>query len=210
MLGAGVLAAAIAARHGRWDLALVLGMLAASAAYAIRMLPILDAVAVAVLAAALDGPRLRAWARDYRPVLRWGAAAAVAALAARAAISLPGLGSTIYPAGSVSALPSGCRLFNAYPLGGIVILRRPDVPVSIDSRSDLYGRQDILTEQRILTASSGGAESLQRLGVNCVLIPGRSGLARQLRRSPGWHQVTTSPAASTFLLRGPGGASGAG
>ena len=210
MLGAGVLATAIAARRGRWDLALVLGMLAASAAYVIRMLPILDVVAVAVLAAALDGPRLRAWASGYRPILRLGAAAAVAALAVQAAISLPDLGNTVYPAGSISALPSGCRLFNAYPIGGIVILLRPDVPVSIDSRNDLYGRQDILAEQRILTASSGGPGSLQRLGVNCVLIPGNSGLARQLLRSPGWRQVTTSPAAAAFLRRGLGGPSGAG
>jgi len=84
------------------------------------------------------------------------------------------------------------------------------VPVSIDSRNDLYGRQDILAEQRILTASSGGPGSLQRLGVNCVLIPGNSGLARQLLRSPGWRQVTTSPAAAAFLRRGLGGSSGAG
>lgn len=199
MLGAGVLAAAISARRGRWDLALVLGMLAASAAYVIRMLPILDVVAVAVLAAALDGPRLRAWAGGYRPILRWGAAAAVAALAVRAAITLPDTGNTVYPASSIRALPSGCRLFNSYPLGGIVILLRPDVPVSIDSRTDLYGRQDVLDEQRILTASSGGPGSLQRLGVNCVLIPGHSGLARQLLRSPGWRQVTTNPAATVFL-----------
>ncbi len=207
MLGAGVLAAALAARRGRWDLVLVLGLLAASAACVIRMLPILDVVAVAVLAAALDGPRLRAWAEERRLVLRLGAAAAVAALAVRAAISLPDLGSTVYPASSVSALPSGCRLFNAYPLGGIVILMRPDVPVSIDSRNDLYGRQDVLTEQRILTARSGGPESLQRLGVNCVLIPGHSGLAGQLLRSPAWRRVTANPAAALFLLRGPGGSS---
>jgi len=210
MLGAGVLATAIAARHGRWDLALVLGMLAASAAYVIRMLPILDVVAVAVLAAALNGPRLRAWAKDRCPILRLGAAAAVAALAVRAAIALPDLGNTVYPADSIRALPSGCRLFHSYSLGGIVILLRPDVPVSIDSRNDLYGRQDVLAEQRILTASSGGPESLQRLGVNCVLIPGNSGLARQLLRSPGWRQVTTNPAATVFLRRGLGGSSGAG
>src|ERR1035438_202683 len=98
----------------------------------------------------------------------------------------------------------------ASPLGGIVILLRPDVPVSIDSRNDLYGRQDVLAEQRILTASSGGPGSLQRLGVNCVLIPGSSGLARQLLRSPGWRQVTTNPAATVFLRRDLGGSSGAG
>jgi hypothetical protein len=205
MLGAGVLATAVAARRGRWDLVLVLSVLAAGAAYVIRMLPILDSAAVAVLAAALDGPRLRAWAKDRRLILRLGAAAAVAALAVEAAVSLPDLGHTIYPADSISALPSGCKLFNAYALGGIVILLRPDVPVSIDSRNDLYGRQDVIAEQRILTAGSGGPESLQRLGVNCVLVPGGSGLARQLLRSPGWRRVTTSPAASTFLRRGRAG-----
>jgi hypothetical protein len=203
MLGTGLLAAAVAARRGRWDLVFVLGALAACGAYAIRILPILDAVAVAVLAVALNGPRLRAWAAERRRtlVLRFMAAGIVAALAVLAATGLPHLGETSYPAGSVSVLPSGCRLFNSYLLGGIVILLRPDVPVSLDSRNDLYGRQDVLTEQRILTSHSGGPGTLRRLGVTCVLIPAGSGLARQLERSPGWRQVTSYPAGAVFLRR---------
>jgi hypothetical protein len=204
MLGIGLLAMALAAWRRRWDLALVLGLLAAGGAETIRVLPILDTVAVAVLAAVLSGPWLQAWAAEppRGHVLRLSAAGLVAALAVRAATGLPHTGGTSYPTGSVRALPAGCRLFNSYLLGGIVILGRPDVPVSLDSRNDLYGRRDVLTEQRILTSRSGGPGTLRRLGVTCVLIPAATGLARQLRRSPAWQQVTGDPAGAVFVRGG--------
>jgi hypothetical protein len=204
MLGAGVLAIAVAARRRRFDEVLVLAMLAAAGAYAIRNLPILDAAAVAVLAVAAGGPRLRAWTADRARViaLQIMAVGVVGALAVRAVSSLPHAGATIYPIAAVRALPSGCRLFNSYLLGGIVILERPGVPVSIDSRNDLYGRRAVLTEQRILTSRSGGPGVLRRLGVTCVLIPAATGLAGQLRRSPAWRQVTGDPAGTVFVRRG--------
>jgi hypothetical protein len=204
MLGAGVLAVAAAARRRRFEEALVLAMLAVAGAYAIRNLPILDAVAVAVLAVAFGGPRLRAWTADRARViaLRIMAVGVVGALAVRAVIGLPHTGATIYPVAAVRALPSGCRLFNSYLLGGIVILERPGVPVSIDSRNDLYGRQTVVAEQRILTSSSGGPGVLRRLGVTCVLIPAATGLAGQLRRSPGWRRVIGGPAGTVFVRRG--------
>jgi len=209
MLGAGLLALAVAARWRRLDLVLVLALLAAAGAYAIRNLPILDAVAAAVLAAALGGPRLRAWASGGtgRLALRIVAAGLVGALAVRAAIGLPQTGGTSYPVASVRALPSGCRLFNSYLLGGIVILDRPGVPVSLDSRNDLYGRRDVLAQQRILTSRSGGPAALRRLGVTCALIPAASGLARQLRRSPAWRELTGAPAGAAFVRVGVSGPS---
>ena len=203
MLAAGILAAAVAARHGRPDLACALCLLAAGGAYAIRVLPILDAVAAAVLAVALSGPRPRAWAGQGRRivVLRVIAGGIVAALAAGAVTGLPHTGETPYPTGSLGDLPPGCRLFNSYLLGGIVILLRPGVPVSLDSRTDLYGRRDVLTQQRVLTSHSGGPGALRRLGVTCVLIPPSSGLGRQLGRSPRWRQVTSDPSGAVFLRR---------
>jgi hypothetical protein len=229
MLGAGLLAAAVAFRRGRWDLAGALAVLVAGGAYVIRLLPVLDAVAAAVLAATLIGPprevpgRLRghlasagrppwstprAWAASHGALLRIGAAAAVAALAAQAAAGLPHIGRTVYPLGSVAALPSGCRLFNSYALGGIVILLRPGVPVSLDSRNDLYGRRDVLAQQRILDGHSGGPAAVGRLGVTCALIPAGSGLARQLERSPAWRRLTRDRAGSAFALRRHGGVPG--
>ena len=129
-------------------------------------------------------------------------AAGVGALAVRAVTGLPHVGATIYPIAAVRALPSGCRLFNSYLLGGIVILERPGVPVSIDSRNDLYGRRAVRAEQRILTSRSGGPGVLRRLSVTCVLIPAATGLAGQLRLSPAWRQVTRDPAGTVFVRRG--------
>jgi hypothetical protein len=201
MLGAGVLAMGVAARRRRFDLALVLAMLAAGGAYAIRVLPILGAVAVAVLAVTFGGPRLRGWTADRARVvaLQIMAVSIAGALAVRAVTGLPQTGATIYPIASVRALPPGCRLFNSYLLGGIVILERPGVPVSIDSRNDLYGRRAVATQQRILTGRSGGPGALRRLGVTCALIPLASGLAGQLRRSPVWRLVTGDPAGAVFV-----------
>jgi hypothetical protein len=77
-------------------------------------------------------------------------------LAAGAVVALPSLGHigrpnlAYYSIKVVTGIPPHCRLFNTDTLGGFVILERPDVRVSLDSRNDLYGRQLVLAEQQVL------------------------------------------------------------
>jgi hypothetical protein len=198
MLGAGVLGIVAAARRHRWDLAIVLGTLAIGSITLIRLLPILDVVALPVLAADAS---LCAAGRESRNALRAVAVGLIGVLAVEAAVDVPRIGEASLPVQSVSALPAGCRLFNEYLLGGIVILLRPDVPVSMDSRNDLYGRDDVLYQQQLLSNTKGGADTLDQLAVNCVLIPQNAGLAGQLSVSADWERVRSDPGATVFIRR---------
>jgi hypothetical protein len=55
-----------------------------------------------------------------------GAAVLVVTYVTLAAVAVPHLGRVVFPRAPVLALPAGCRVFNSYDLGGIVILLRPD------------------------------------------------------------------------------------
>jgi len=41
-------------------------------------------------------------------------------------------------------------VFNTDTLGGFVILERPDVQVSLDTRNDLYGRQRVPADVHVV------------------------------------------------------------
>lgn len=102
----------------------------------IRFGPFALVLAVPVLAAAV-ADRLEWTYRRYRPVLLGG-------LAAFSLVAAPSLGhlGRLYPAhfpvDLVDALPRGCRLINPIDFSGLVILRRPDIPISTDGRVELH------------------------------------------------------------------------
>ena len=79
-----------------------------------------------------------------------------------------------------------------------MILQRPDAPVSLDSRFDLYGRQRVLADVRALQGRGNPVSELT--GAGCVLVPPTSGLASQLHRDPAW-QVRASGAAAILFVR---------
>ena len=200
LLGAGALLVALRQR----DTALVaaLAVLGIGGVLAIRILPILVVVALPVLATAASHPALRRYASSRRIVLVPGAVAGMVALLALAAPAVTHLGRpdpARYPVGAVSQLPSGCRLFNSYVIGGYVLLRRPDVPVSVDSRNDLFGAQQVATNERAMRGDQALADDFG--GVQCVLVPPDSGLARHLLTDIEWHLSTSEPAAMLFLRR---------
>lgn len=174
LLGLGTVA--IAARRRWWRPAAILLVLVVAGIAVRRFQPILAVCAIPILAAALDTPGARTWAVSRRTMLRIGAAMLLIAYLTLAALAVPHRGRIGYPSAPIAALPSGCRLFNSYDLGGIVILRRPDVPVSLDSRNDLYGRADVLASERVLRGGSTAVKKLDSLGVTCVLVRPFTGL----------------------------------
>jgi hypothetical protein len=197
----GALTIAVAARR-RWQrpAAVLLVLLVAGVAVR-RFQPILAVCAIPVLAAALDTPRAREWAVSRRTMLRVGAATLTATYVTLAAISASHLGRVYYPYPPIRALPAGCRLFNSYDLGGIVILLRPDVPVSLDSRNDLYGRREVLDLSRTLKAGTGAGARLAALSVDCVLVRPSSPLGRQLSRDPAWREAAHHRDATAYVRR---------
>ena len=196
-----VAAVVIAVKRKDWSEAGALVALAFAAGFAIRFLPVADLASIPVLASALSSDRLRTYAAGRRILFRGGALALVSTLALVAAPNFFHLGRPdpeVYPAKSIAALPPGCHLFNDYRIGGLVILERPDIPVSLDSRNDLYGADTVTKAQRILEGRGSVAE-LEAQGINCVLVPASMGLARQLGQAPGWSRISDAPGAQLFV-----------
>lgn len=198
----GLVALVLAAR--RRDVVLVAALAVASAmsVAAMRFLPVLLLVALPVLAAALDAPAVRRYARSRRTMLTRGAVFGLSVLTVLAAQSATHLGRpdpALYPSRVHEAVPAGCRLFNGYLLGGFLILERPDVPVSLDSRNDLYGTRHVAAASRTLEGRGDVQAALA--GVDCVLVPASSGLADRLRSDRGWVVEAEEPAAVLFLRR---------
>jgi hypothetical protein len=83
-------------------------------------------------------------------------------------------------------LPTG-PMFNSYNWGGYMMYFLPDYPVFVDGRTDLYG-DDFLTNDYLKTATGGPGwrDTLDKYGVNLVVVEAQSGLARNLREEPGW------------------------
>jgi hypothetical protein len=203
MLATGLAALILAARQR--DLLFVgeLGTVAVAGVLAIRFLPILVFLALPILAAAVSRSPLPGYVRS-RPILLYPAAAAV--LGPVLVLALPSLGHigrpdpAIYPIKLVMAIPPHCRLFNSYELGSFVILERPDVKVSLDSRNDLYGRQRVLADEAVLRGQGDVARELT--GANCVLVPPATGLATWLRSNQGWSLIGSEPTAVLFVRAG--------
>lgn len=176
------IAAAIAQR--RWGPAVLVVALGVSGVFMIRFIPIAASVALPLMASAVGNAAAPARYLDRRRTWLTAAVAACVAIfmiATAAAIIRPTR--TDQPVGLIAQLPAGCRLMNNYDLGGAVILLRPDVRVSLDSRSDLYGPALIASVSRTEPAS------FPQLGVTCALLHTNDFRVAALRSDPQWREV---------------------
>ncbi len=203
LLGGIALTASV--RRGDASLMSALGVGVVGAALALRMQPVLLIVAVPALAALASSTRVLGYVTSRRAILYPGAAVGLVLLTALAVPSLTHIGRPdpfVYPVAAHESIPSGCRMFNSYLLGGYLILHRPDVAVSIDSRNDVYGPEPVVAGELAL---SGGADPTSALaGADCVLVSPTSGLARQLEKDSDWRTEVSEPAAVLFLRRAAG------
>ena len=195
-LAVGLAALTLAARRRNLIFTGELGIAAVGSVIAIRLLPILVLLALPVLAASASRPRVLRYLHSRRIVFYLGlAAGAVVALPSLAHIGRPEPG--YYSIKVVNDIPPHCRLFNSDLLGGFVILERPDVQVSLDTRNNLYGRQLLLAEEQVLAGKGDVTRGLA--GVGCVLVPPATGLATWLRTSHEWKLTASDPAADLFV-----------
>ena len=98
-----------------------------------------------------------------------------------------------YPVAALPALdaiaaawPGGLCLFNDYSWGGWLEMVRPEIPVFIDGRSEVYGDAQLARYATISSVGPGWAEALAATGANAALIPTSSGLASALVTTAGW------------------------
>lgn len=201
----GVIVAVALARRREYDLALLCGGLAVAGATAIRFVPLLAVMAAPHLATLRWHPRPGSWLDTRSRMLRFGAALAVSLLIAASILgavrAVTHLGEPIYDTGKLRALPSGCKVYNSDTIGGLIILYRPDVPVAIDGRNDMYGRKYITHVWDVISSTSGGVAELDSLGITCVAIEPHMRLAKQLRASDRWQRVASGQRVEIFTPR---------
>lgn len=199
VMAAGLAAFIIVARRRDPVLAAVMAVMLCGSITAYRILPILFMVSLPILSAAAPPSVLR-YFESRRRMLAQGAFAGVLVAVIAAFINIPNLGRpdpAHFPSAAIQEIPVGCKLFNDYQLGGLVILQRPDVAVSIDSRNDLYGARRV---DRSLNAIEGRGDYEGELqGAGCALIPPDTELAGLLRESPFWARTFSEPTAELFV-----------
>ncbi|MCH6469365.1 hypothetical protein [Sinomonas terrae] len=197
-LGIGALVVAVRRRNLVHVGALTVGVIAS--VDAIRILPILTLLALPVLADFASHPALRRYIYSRRVVLGPGAAVAVVVASVMALLSLGHLGRpdpSRFSTTVISSIPTGCRVFNSYDLGGFILLERPDVTVSLDSRNDLYGPERIRKDQQIIEGQGDLDQELT--GAGCVVVPPDDGLAQSLHRSPDWQETAADGTSALFV-----------
>jgi hypothetical protein len=203
---AGVIALALAARSRDVVSTAALAVTAPAAVTAIRFLPVLLLIALPVLARSASQLSVPRSLRSRRMMLaRGGTMAAAAGATAMLVLAVPAarhLGRpdpATYPSSAAQAIPPGCNVFTSDLLGGFLILKRPDVLVSLDSRNDLYGRERDNAALKVLDGQGDLRAALA--GADCVLVPPASGLAIHLASSAQWQERSRESSAVLFVRR---------
>ncbi|MDP9887099.1 hypothetical protein [Pseudarthrobacter enclensis] len=202
VLAAGVIALLVSIRRRDPVAVAVLSATLCASFAAYRILPILLFLSLPVLAAGAP-PKLLQYFRSRRKMLNQGAVAAVVIAASAAMVNVQSLGRpdpTHFPVSAIQQIPTGCHLYNDYQIGGLVILERPDVKVSMDSRNDLYGSARV--DKSLETVAGRGDLDSALQGADCALVPPDTGLAAYLEASPLWSIAFSEPAGSLFVRKG--------
>lgn len=202
LFGIGLLGLALAVRRGESILGAALAVAACGSIAAMRILPILVLLALPVLASWLSRDTVLRYFASRRRLLSTGTAVFLTIATGAALLNLPFFGRpdpTHFPSAAIQAIPPGCTLFNEYHLGGLVILERPDVRVSLDSRNDLYGAELVNQSAQVLKGRVDPVDGLA--GADCVLVHPDGGLAPWLRTSPDWELASAESSAVLFLRR---------
>jgi hypothetical protein len=204
IMAAGVAALIIAWRRHEAVLLAALVVCFAGGIEAVRFEAFVGILAVPVLAAFVTVPpaAIRRYLTSRRVMFQRCGALGMAAVVVLAAPSLTHIGQPepkTYPAALVADIPHGCRLYTTDLLGDYVILARPDVPVSLDGRNNLYGRAFLIAEERVLHGQGNLTRGLA--GAGCVLVPRSYGLASRLRHDAQWQLRAASQFAVLYVRR---------
>ena len=197
----GVLGLWRAVRHRHLEFVAALAVTLVGTLIAVRMLPILLLLALPMVASG-SYPRLTDYVRSRRVIFVPGLMLAELTFVFAAVPNLSHIGQPdpqVYSPGVVAQIPNGCNVFNSYLVGGYIILVRPDVRVSIDSRNDLYGVERMRTNLRTINGQRAPGHALD--GADCALLPRRSALATALSQDPQWRKTSGDAVAVLYLRR---------
>ena len=93
----------------------------------------------------------------------------------------------------------GSRPLNYYSWGGYLGLRRPEHPVYIDGRSDIYGDAPIREYAEAVMLQTDPGELLDRRRIDYVLFPVTQALATWLDEASGWRLAYADDLAGVWV-----------
>jgi len=198
-VAAGLGAAFLAWRARRWDAVGILLLLTVATMDGIRFAPLVAVFAMPEFAVA--GARLAVRPHMVKRILAAGCAVLLALVVA-GAHSFAKPGAALASPSLVAQLPHGCRLVDDMLVGGAVILLRPDVQVSLDSRNDMYGRDTVLSVINLLANAPGTMARIDAAGVNCVLANSPYRLVTALSHDPRWQTIGSDGYRTLIVRRG--------
>ncbi len=99
----------------------------------------------------------------------------------------------------INANDPGSRPFNQYSWGGYLGLMRPEHPIFIDGRSDIYGDAPIRAYAEAVRLESDPGALLREHRLEYVLFPPAQPLAGWLDDEPGWRRVYTDDLAAVWV-----------
>jgi hypothetical protein len=204
IMAAGLAALIIAWRRREAVLLAGLVVCMAGSVEAVRFQPFVLILAIPLLAAYVSVPPdpIRRYLTSRRVMFQRCGAVAMAGLFVLAAPSVTHIGRpepSTFPAALVADIPHGCRLFTTDLIGDYVILARPDVPVSLDGRNNLYGPVLLVAEERVLHGLGNVSRGLT--GAGCVLVPRSYGLTARLRHDSEWQVRAADQFAILYVRR---------
>jgi hypothetical protein len=108
------------------------------------------------------------------------------------------------PVGAVAWMDEhdpGDRIFNRYEWGGYIGLNRPDRPIFMDGRADVYGDAKLYQYISVIGLTVDPQTVFDRYQIDHVVIPPDWALARWLDGSPSWRGVYADDVAAVWVRR---------
>ncbi len=162
----------------------------------IRNAPLFAIVAAPALASLIDGLPLalrNAWKREARPAIFPAAAVTVVLVLAMSGVKLGGFDLKKWPFGALGALNhenATARLFHEQDWGGLIAAEcQPVRRTYLDDRFELYGKEAILEYVDVLSGGPAWDTVRDRDKIEMVWLRPDRGLAKRLRKDPGWAVV---------------------
>lgn len=108
-----------------------------------------------------------------------------------------------FPAAALPDLNRHCanqRMLNRYEWGGYLIWNAREIPVFLDSRTDIFEHHGVLLDYLRATDLNDSFAILDRYRIGCVFMNTGSGLAYLLQHSPGW-KMEYQDAVTVLMVR---------
>jgi hypothetical protein len=108
-----------------------------------------------------------------------------------------------FPSTALPDLNSHCmnqHVLNRYEWGGYLIWNAREIPVFLDSRTDIFDHHGVLLDYLKATHLNNSFAILDRYRIGCVLLNTDSALVYLLQHSPGW-EVQYQDATTSLMVR---------